>query len=408
VPMRDSSNIHQVVRTSARRTYHVSRAAADLALTAGRAHQQRGVAAWGSSASVALKYKKLKSAAGFQTTPVEERLFRLAGDVATVSGGILAAVALPAMAKKTATSFRELTDLIHQPTATAEARLDKLEEMARSTAGTVFSAQGVVVGAKGTIGILSRSEGVARAAASVGNSRWFQLVSSPFGRVLNVLLPVADVAVLVGESIATRRTFLDPSASGWNKSRKLLDLSLATLKTAFWLLPAARPLKALYAGASFLQLGLALRDFWPTVQPALENAARGTLWAVAHPIQATRALGNEVNQRLQGLGATVGRGLSAVWGVVSHPRAVWTQITTTLSSWLGILRGEDLGPRPASETGPGLPTPLNLSNQLPVPALASASFEMPPPLPSVGAMLLPPPPTPAPPPPPPPSVPLLP
>lgn len=355
---RDSAQLHHVVRTSASRTYHVSRAAADLALTAGRAHQQRGVAVVGTSASVALKYKNLKTAAGFQTTPVEERLFRLAGDVATISGGVLAAVALPTMAKKTATSFRELTDLIHNPTATAEARLNKLEEMARSSAGTVFSAQGVVAGAKGTMGILSRSEGVARVAANVGNARWFRWLGSPLGKALNILLPVADVAVLVGETIATRRTFLDQDATSGQKARKTLDLTLATLKTAFWLLPAARPLKAIYAAASFMQLGLALKDFWPTVQPALASATRNTIWAVKHPVEATRALGTALETHTRGLGATMAAGAQALWKVVSNPGATWNTVTTTVRDWLGVLR---MAP-------PGTESPTQNPENLGVPA----------------------------------------
>jgi hypothetical protein len=340
----------------------VSRAAAELAVSAGNVQRSNGVGVVRGSADVALKYRNLKSEVGLGTHPVEEGLFRLAGDTATVSGLVLSAIALPAMARKTATSFQELTTLLDDPTATAAARLDKLEQLTRAGAGTIFSAQGVVVGSQGTVGILSRSEGIARVATRVGQTPVVQAIGKPLGVLLKVLLPVADIGVLVGEAIATRRAFLDPGASGWQRARKVVDLSLATLKAAFWLLPAARPLKAIYAAASFGQLLLMLRDFWPTVQPALQRAGTTTVWAVRHPGEAVRAMGQGIVGGLRAAGSAVVVAGRTAWSWVSQPAATWAGLKRFVEPVVALLRrapGVSMGPAPRLFQGPGAPvTPV--------------------------------------------------
>jgi hypothetical protein len=357
VPVRDPQ-LYSHLRSSAERSYRVSRAAAELAVSAGNVHRSNGVGVVRGSADVALKYRNLKSEVGLGTHPVEEGVFRLAGDTATVSGLVLSAIALPAMARKTATSFRELKTLLDDPTATAAARLDKIEQLTRAGAGTIFSAQGVVVGAQGTVGILSRSEGIARVATRVGQTSVVQAIGKPLGVVLKVLLPVADIGVLVGEAIATRRAFLDPGASGWQRARKVVDLSLATLKAAFWLLPAARPLKAIYAAASFGQLLLMLRDFWPTVQPALQRAGTTTVWAVRHPGEAVRAMGQGIVGGLSAAGSAVVVAGRTAWGWVSQPAATWAGLKRFVDPVVALLRrtpGVSMGPAPRLLQGPVAP-----------------------------------------------------
>jgi hypothetical protein len=361
VSVRDPQ-LYNHLRSSAERSYRVSRAAAELAVSAGNVQRSNGVGVVRGSADVALKYRNLKSEVGLGTHPVEEGLFRLAGDTATVSGLVLSAIALPAMARKTATSFQELRTLLDDPTATAAARLDKIEQLTRAGAGTIFSAQGVVVGTQGTVGILSRSEGIARLATRAGQTPVVQAIGKPLGVVLKVLLPVADLGVLVGEAIATRRAFLDPGASGWQRARKVVDLSLATLKAAFWLLPAARPLKAIYAAASFGQLLLMLRDFWPTVQPALQRAGTTTVWAVRHPGEAVRAMGQGIVGGLRAAGSAVVVAGRTAWGWVSQPAATWAGLKRFVDPVVALLRrtpGVSMGPAPRLFQGPAAPvTPV--------------------------------------------------
>ncbi|MEB3196545.1 MAG: hypothetical protein VKP62_05010 [Candidatus Sericytochromatia bacterium] len=398
------------LRTSAERTYRVSRAAAELAVTAGSAHQRGGVGALQGSAQVALKYKALKSEVGLAHSSLEERLFGLAGDVATVSGGILAAIALPTMSRKAATSFQELTALVRDPSATAEVRLNKLEEMVRAGAGSIFSAQGVVVGARGTMGILTRSEGIARVTARVGESPLFRFLGTPLGKFLQVLLPVADVAVLVGESIATRRTFLDPQTTSGQRARKVLDLSLSCLKAAFWLLPAARPLKAAYAAASFAQLGLTLRDFWPLVRPALTRASQTTLWALQHPGEALGAARTSLGNGLRVTGQALVSVAQGSWFVLTHPGYAWSAVHNEVSAWLRLLQGKAAAAIPfrhvpvfLAPSGPAAAAPEALSPgglaapTVPAPTLAHPASA---PVPSLPAPTLAPPvTTPVPPPP---------
>ncbi|MEB3327714.1 MAG: hypothetical protein VKQ33_00610 [Candidatus Sericytochromatia bacterium] len=353
--------LYSQLRHSAERSYRVGRAAAELAVSAGNAHRANGVGVVRGSADVALKYRKLKTEAGLRTHPMEEGLFRLAGDTATVSGLVLSGIALPAMARKTATSFQELRTLLDDPTATASARLDKIEQLTRAGAGTIFSAQGVVVGTQGTVGILSRSEGIARLSGRVGQTSVVQAIGKPLGVVLRVLLPVADLGVLVGEAIATRRAFLDPGASGWQRVRKVVDLSLATLKASFWLLPAARPLKATYAAASFGQLLLTLRDFWPTVQPALQRAGQAAVWAVGHPGEAVRAVGQGVAGGLLAAGAALVTAGQVGWRWVSQPAATWAALVRFVDPVVGLLRRNPGGAQDPAV--PSTPAPVPAGSQ---------------------------------------------
>ena len=321
------------VRAGADKTFRVTRAAAELAISADGARRQQGVGAVRGGADVALKYRNLKTEAGLRTTPMEEKLFRLAGDTMTVTGGVLSAIALPTMAKKTATSFRELSALIHDPTATADARLDKVEALTRAGAGTIFSAQGVVMGAKGVIGIVSRNEGIARVVSTASNGKFMKFVGSPLGKALNILLPIADGAVLIGEAIATRRAFNDPTATTSNKLRKVLDLSLATVKVAFWMLPGAKALKTAYTIASFGQLALTLKDYWPQIQPNIVKVAKAVGWGVTHPIE---AMGEIAQGAVSAVGWT-GSKLAALggwtWDKVSNPVRTWNNMWTEISTW---------------------------------------------------------------------------
>jgi hypothetical protein len=324
---------YAAVRTGAERTYRVGRAAAELAISADGARKQQGIGAVRGGADVALKYRNLKAEAGFRTLPIEEKLFKVAGDTLTVTGGVLSAIALPTMAKKTATSFQELKTLIHDPTATTDARLNKVEEMSRAGAGTIFATQGVVAGAKGTIGIMARSEGIARVVSKVSEGPLMKFVGSPLGKALNILLPVADGAVLVGELIATRRTFLDPAATGSSKLRKVLDLSLAGVKVAFWCLPGAKALKSLYTIASFGQLMLTLRDYWPQIQPNIVKVAKAVGWGIVHPIE---AMGKIAEGTVKGVGWVFQKGAQLVGWTASkilHPVETWNNAWTEISAW---------------------------------------------------------------------------
>ena len=210
---------------------------------------------------VSAKYHGSAVAKGLDATQSHrDFVVRTAGDVVTVAGLGLSAAALPGLTKKVATSFSELGTLVHDPNASTDQRLDKLEELTRASAGTVFSAQGVVVGAKGVAGILSRNSLIASGFAKVGSSPVTKFITSPFGKLFNVLLPVADGAVLIGETIAARRTFKDPTATTEQKLRSTLNLSLAGLKAAFWIFPQVRFLRSIYGLAGLGQLGLTLWD----------------------------------------------------------------------------------------------------------------------------------------------------
>lgn len=264
------------------------------------------------------------------TQPQRDFLIRTAGDVVTVAGLGLSAAALPGLTKKVATSFAELGTLVHDPNATTDQRLDKVEELTRASAGTVFSAQGVVVGAKGVANILGRNATIASGFAKVGASPITRFISSPIGKVFNVLLPIADGAVLIGEAIATRRTFNDPTATGEQKARKALDLGLATLKAAFWIFPQVRFLRSIYGVVGLGQLGLTLWDLRKEMGPKLVQAAKTAAWGVTHPVQAAKAVGSWFNN-------TVGAAAKWTWSKVSNPAQTASELTTGVKTWYNTL-----------------------------------------------------------------------
>ena len=265
-----------------------------------------------------------------KTQSQRDFIVRTAGDVVTVAGLGLSAAALPGLTKKVATSFQELGTLVHDANATTDQRLDKLEELTRASAGTVFSAQGVVVGAKGVANIVSRNATIGRGLATVGSSPITKFITSPIGKVFNVLLPVADGAVLIGEAIATRRTFNDPTATGEQKLRKALDLSLAGLKAAFWIFPQVRFLRSIYGVAGLGQLGLTLWDLRKEMGPKLVQAAKTAAWGVTHPVQAAKAIGSWFNN-------TVGTAARWTWDKVSHPGRTASEFGTEVKAWYNTL-----------------------------------------------------------------------
>lgn len=294
------------------------------------------------------------------TQPVRDKVIRTAGDVVTVAGLGLSAASLPGLAKKTVTSFSELGTLVHDPNATTNQRLDKLEELTRSGAGTVFATQGVVNGVKGVGGILQRSKTIANLFAKIGESPISKFVTSPIGKALGVLLPVADGGIFIGEAIATRRTLNDPNATESQKMRKVLDVSLAGLKTAFWIFPQVRILRSIYSLAGLGQLGLTLWDLRKDMLPKLKHAATVAAWSVAHPVQASKALGTT----LKNAATTAGRW---IWDKVSHPGATAAALTgevklwldalfnksrTAVAGWFGPTQQPVLGQVPATPTAP--------------------------------------------------------
>lgn len=310
--------------------------------------------------------------------PVREKVVQLAGDVVTVAGLGLSAIALPNMVKKTATSFQELSTLIHDPNATTDQRLDKAEEMVRASAGTVFSAQGVYLGVKGTTQILSRSKTIGSMFARLGDSRFLGFMkTSPVGKVLGALLPIADGAVFVGEVIATRRTFKDPNATGQQKLRKTLDMSLAGLKTAFWLFPGVKMLKSLYSFASFGQLSLMLYDFHKVLKPKLVSAAKTIAWGVTHPVEGARALADGTKKVAGSVASGVAKAFGWVADKVTHPGETWNTLKNEARAWYdAVVVGT--GKTLSQWTHPVAPAaPAVTQTPAPAPAVAPAPIAAP-------------------------------
>lgn len=296
-----------------------------------------------------------------KTVPVQNRVFGYASDVVTVAGLGLSAIALPEMAKKTAASARELATMFDDPTATTAQKLDKVETLTRSAAGTIFSAQGVYMGVKGTTSIISRFKPIGNLFAKLGDAKFLGFMkTNPVGRALGALLPIADGAVFIGEAIATNRTFKDPLATPEQKARKALDLGLAGIKTAFWILPGARFLKTAYAAASYGQLGLTLWDFRKTLGPKIVSAVKTLGWGITHPKEGIAALGQGIKNFAVGAFTKTGSALAWLFQRAAHPVETWNTLVkganainqtvkTPPSSTAGPI---DQGPVPVMPVGP--------------------------------------------------------
>ena len=322
-----------IARERARRSIETARAAAELAISADNARRADGVARLRGSADVVLKYRNVKSKAGLQVSAPEERVLSVAGDVFTVSSTVVSAIALPGFAQRAATSFRELRTMIHDNAYNTDQRLAKLEELARSSAGTVFSAQGVVVGGAGTLNILRRRPNIAPRIDAFEQGWLMRTVGAPVWRVMKFLLPIADFAVLTGEMIATRRVFMDPTSTVRQRTRKTIDISLATLKMSLWMLPGLPVLRTAYNWASMGQLGLIMLDYRDMLRPHFIRTLQGALWAITHPAE---AMGQALLWTTQTIGKavqfTVGA-IGAVLKTIIHPVATWNAATSAIAPW---------------------------------------------------------------------------
>ena len=315
--------------------------------------------------------------AAARSAPMQEKVFGLATDVMTVAGLGLSAVALPEMAKKTATSFSELKTMIHDPNATIDQRLDKGEEMVRAASGTIFSAQGVYMGAKGTVEILSRSKTIGSAFAKIGDSKFLGFMKySPIGKALGALLPVADGAVFIGEVIATRRTFKDPTATGSQRARKALDMSLASLKVAFWLFPGVQGLRTAYKLAGLGQMGLMLKDFHETLKPQLAAAGRKLVWGLTHPVEGLKAAGGWISRTAGAAVKGVAKGLGWLVGKLADPAGTWRGMVNEVRAWRGAVDGPQ-GQTPATPVAPQAQVPATpIAPQMtPTPVVAAQPVE---------------------------------
>jgi hypothetical protein len=296
-----------------------------------------------------------------KSVPIQNKVFGYASDVVTVAGLGLSGIALPEMAKKTADSARQLAGMFDDPNATTAQKLDTVETLTRSAAGTIFSAQGVYLGAKGTASIISRFKPIGNLFAKLGDAKFLGFMkTNPVGRALGALLPIADGAVFIGEAIATNRTFKDPLATPEQKARKVLDLGLAGIKTAFWLLPGARFLKTAYSAASYGQLGLTLWDFRKTLGPKIVSAVKTLGWGITHPKEGLAALGSAIKNVAVGAFTKTGSALAWLFQRVAHPVETWTTlvkgahaVNETVKSAPSATPGPlDQGPAAPVPTGP--------------------------------------------------------
>ncbi|HEY9720607.1 MAG TPA: hypothetical protein V6D47_01250 [Oscillatoriaceae cyanobacterium] len=306
-------------------------------------------------ARLSSKVRGSAAAVGYdKTQSAQDKFFSAAGDVATVAGLGLSAVALPGLAQKTVTDAKALGTVLHDPAATQSQRLDAVKNVSQDTAGSIYSADGVYIGLKGTTAILSRSKTIGSMLDSFSNSRLLSFLKyNPVGKLFGMLLPIADGAVFVGQAISTKDTFENPTATESDKLKSVLQMGLATIKLSFWIFPDVAWLKQAYSLANFGQLALVIWNMRKTIVPKMVNTAKAIGWGVMHPIQAFHNICHAVATGASTAVQKAGTALSWLFGKAMHPVQTFDQA----ASLVGLARAADTQPTVATTpAAPGTPT----------------------------------------------------
>jgi hypothetical protein len=259
-----------------------------------------------------------KSALGQANTkaqPFEDHFFNAMADSATVAGLGLSAWALPSFIKQIGASSKAISTDFANPQATNNQKLTDVGDVAKASSGTIYSAQGVVLGAKGTVAIMARNATMGKVIGAIGQSPISKFIASPFNKVLGVLLPVADAGMLVEDAVVERQTLKSSTATTKDKAVATLNLGLATLKMAFWVFPEVPVLRTIYSAASFAQLGLAIAGLWNQLKPSFIKTVQTIGWGIVHPIQGAKALGAATVRGID----KIGQGLLWVGDRLIHP-----------------------------------------------------------------------------------------
>lgn len=343
-------------------------------------------------ARLSSKIRGSSAAVGYnKTESVQDKFFNTAGDVATVAGLGLSAVALPGLAQKTVTDAKALGTVLHDPQATNNQKLEAVKSVSQDTAGTIYSADGVYIGVQGTAAILSRSKTIGSVLDSISNSRFMSFLKyNPVGKLFGALLPVADGAVFVGQVISTRDTFENPASTSTDKIKQALQMGLATIKLSFWVFPEVAWLKQAYALANLGQLGFVLWGLKKTLVPKMVATAKAIGWGVLHPVQAFHNICHAVASGAGVAVQKVGSALGWTLDKLMHPVQTFDQ----LASLVGLIKAGSKGAAATSVpvVAPGVvtavpSTPTLLPPTTVAPSVPSVAVPTPAPAPQPGAPL---------------------
>lgn len=257
-------------------------------------------------------------------TPTTMKVVQAAG---TGAGVVLGVITLPKLVQSVQTSYRNLKTTLDDRMATQDQKLDAVADLSRATAGTIQGVQGLRMSVTGLADMARSSSLLGPLMGRMGSAGVLARTGTWFTRIMGVLSPIADVGMLVANSVKLKHTMKDPTATFWTKARAILNVGLDGLKLATWLMPQTAALRLAYMGASFFQLGLATYDFGHSIVPALKKLGN----AVLHPVEAVRAMGKAIGEGMLFVSNKVYAAAEALEWAVFHPgeamRAVGAKVS---------------------------------------------------------------------------------
>jgi len=199
------------------------------------------------------------------------RTVAFAGSVAGVGLGV---VTLPGLVKGTVAAGGRMMDVLDNPSASNMDKANAVADTTRGAAGVIIAGNGIRTGLE-TIHGLMRG---AQAGTSVGGSLLGR-VAGALGRVMKVLLPVADVGMVIADSVHMVKLAKDAKATTGDRVRQGLLVALGALKLTLYLLPQSLFLRGAYIAASAGQVGLTAwsfaREAWPKVRDKVAGLFQG-------------------------------------------------------------------------------------------------------------------------------------
>ncbi|HBN08972.1 MAG TPA: hypothetical protein DD435_10105 [Cyanobacteria bacterium UBA8530] len=238
---------------------------------------------------------------------------------------VLSAVSLPSLLVSTKKNFNKLMDTVEDPDASLVQMADALGETARAGAGTVYAVQGLEASFVGITHALKRSEKVAHLLAKaegsvIVNNPLVAFSKSTFGKILNFLLPIADVGIALADTMKAYHTFHDPDADFGAKARSTLDVGLDLIKVLTYLIPQARAMRYAYIGASFAQMGLATWDFARMMKPTATKVSAAFVDAFSHPGATIKAIGNAAQEGIMRVKKMIDSSVEWVENLFENPK----------------------------------------------------------------------------------------
>lgn len=193
------------------------------------------------------------------------------------AGFVLSAISLPKLVTGTKDRYAEMVKALENPNATDQQKIDSIAETARAGAGSVYAVKGIGDSFTGLVTALKKSDRLAPLIAkaegsSFVNNSLVAFSKTTIGKIVNFLLPIADVGIAMADSVKAYETYQNKDATFSQKARATLDVGFDLIKVLTYMLPQTRAMRYAYMGASFAQMGLATWDIATAATDLIKNS----------------------------------------------------------------------------------------------------------------------------------------